>query len=289
MFKTYLYQHLKQLKLSKNYFYLSLIYGFSTLLIPFGVQLLVNNLALTGLWVNTLSFLLLIGLGLLISILIKYAQFIIVEYMQRHILSNELGSWFEDTNADQFKSPYYFEMFKLLKTFASLCTEGMDFVLTLVFGILAIAFIHPAFLLISILFCVSLGIIRLLGRGAIGTSINESTKKYDLFYSLDTKNLNTYDGLALNYFQARDHHFCIIKRQAMVVYSSYFILQIGLLTWGIHLIQIDSLSIGQLVSAEIIASNIFMNLVKLPKLLEGFYDFETSCYKIDYAKVGGVK
>jgi hypothetical protein len=284
MYASYLVKHFHKLKLTRNYVYLSLLYGLSTLLIPFSVQLLVNNLALTGLWVSTFSFLLLISIGLLGSLLVKFTQLVMVEYLQRNILNNELEAWFDGTSHEKYQSPYFFEMFKILKSFSFICSEGIDFVLTTAFGLLAISFIHPAFLVIGVLYLASLGVLRFLGRGAVASSIEESNRKYELYDSLSTKNVNDYQNLALDYFKDRDTHFGFIRKQAVVIFGTFFVLQIILLAWGIHLIQIHQLSIGQLVSAEIISTNIFLHYVKLPKLLESFYDFETSCYKIDYAK-----
>lgn len=277
-----LVKHFKSLKLTKNYVYLSILYGFSTLLIPFAVQLLVNNLSLTGLWVSTASFLLIIAIGLLLSILVKYGQFILVEYLQRQLLHGQLTNWIEK-NKKKPKSPYFFEMFALLKSFSSLCIEGVDFLLTTSFGLLAIAFIHPAFFVISTLVCVSIYIMRQVGKGAIKSSIEVSNKKYDIYYNLSEENPEKQQNLIYDYFESRASFFQLHRNQALVIFVAYFVLQMMLLIWGIHLIELSQLSIGQLVSAEIISSNIFVSLVKLPKIIKGFYDFETSAYKIEYA------
>ena len=49
MYKPHLVKHLSTLKLTKTYLLLSLLYGISTLIVPFATQMLVNDLALTGL------------------------------------------------------------------------------------------------------------------------------------------------------------------------------------------------------------------------------------------------
>jgi putative ABC transport system ATP-binding protein len=283
-YQPYMFRHLRRLDLTKNYLFLSVVYGLSTLVIPFGVQMLVNNLALTGLWVSTFSFLMLIGGALAVTLIVKYGQVILVEFLQRHILNTELKNWFDDTDEHQFKTPYYFEMYSMLKSFASITAEGIDLLLTCFFGVLALTFIHPAFFVLSLVFLLLTYVIRMQGRGAIATSIEESNRKYYLFHSLYEKDFGPYADKALGYFDARNNHFGYIRRQAITVFFTYFILHIMLLAWGIHLIQINQLSLGQLVSAEIILSGMLTNYAKLPKLLESFYDFETSCYKLDYAK-----
>jgi ABC-type bacteriocin/lantibiotic exporter with double-glycine peptidase domain len=57
---------------------------------------------------------------------------------------------------------------------------------------------------------------------------------------------------------------------------------------GCYLIVNNQLSVGQLVSAELIISGIFVSLVKLPQTLESIYDYETSQYKISGAMKGQV-
>jgi putative ABC transport system ATP-binding protein len=287
MFDSYLLSHVRHLKLTRNYFFLAFLYGLSTLMIPFAVQLLVNNLSLAGLWVSTLTFLILITLGLGMSLVVKYGQLILVEFVQRRVLQKELQDWYAHRDSAKYGSAYYFEMFKMLKSFAGVFGEMADFFLTLIFGFIALIFIHPAFLAIGLLFAVALFVIRFLGTGAVKSSIEVSNAKYELFFSLPRRDQEEFDSLSLEFFKNRESHFGFIKRQAIVVFFSYLVLQVLLLSWGIHLIEVNQLSIGQLVSAEIISSGIFLNFVKLPKLMESFYDFETSCYKLDYAK--GVK
>ena len=286
MSRTYIGQHLRTLKFTRSYLFLSCLYGLSSLLIPFSVQLLVNNLALSGLWISTASFLGLIGAGLGLTLLVKYAQMILNEYLQRHLLYREINRWRAQTPADHQRSPYFFESFNMLKAFAFIVAEGFDLVLKCVFGAIALIFIHPAFLVISLLFVGFLGLIRVRGRRAIETSITESDRKYQMYESLGDDKPDRFVDLTVEYFRDRDTHFGFIRRQATVTFAAHFSLQLLLLAWGIHLIQINELSLGQLVSAEIIVSNIFGGLGGLPKLLETFYDYETSCYKLDKAKDG---
>ncbi len=181
---SYLTHHLKTLKLTKSYLFLACIYGLTSLIIPFSVQLLVNNLALTGLWLSTLSFLLLIGAGLAVSLLVKYAQLILNEFLQRHLLHRELIRWRQHTAPAYVGSPYVFEAFNILKSFAFIVSEGVDLTLKCLFGAIALVFIHPAFLVVSLIFAGLMALVRLRGRGAITASVGESDVKYELFETL---------------------------------------------------------------------------------------------------------
>lgn len=87
-----------------------------------------------------------------------------------------------------------------------------------------------------------------------------------------------------NYLLAREERFGFIRRNTVKLFALYVVCQLALLGGGTYLVETAQLSIGQLVSAEIILSNIMISLHKLPDALEGLYDFETSLYKLNKAK-----
>lgn len=284
MQKPYLVKHLSALKLTKTYVLLSILYGISSLIVPFATQMLVNDLALTGLWLNTLSFLILIGIALAAALIIKYFQLLIAEYLQRHLFFHEVSAWERKVPHEHQSSPYFFEIFALLKTFSSMVTDGADLFLKCFFGAIALAFIHPGFLVISALFLGTIVLIRWQGRGAILASIEESNQKYEMYKEVQAADAQGAVFLMTEFLRAREHQFGFIKRQSLTVFTSYFILQMLLLAWGIQLVQVNQLSIGQLVSAEIIISGIFVNFSLLPKILRSFYEFETSYAKLEKLK-----
>lgn len=277
-----LLRHLYQAKYTRAYFVLSCLYGLSTLIVPFATQLLVNNLSMGGFWTNTYTFLLLIGTALTFALFVKYLQFVLLELIQRNLYFVGITRWQRRAKQSQFNSPYLFEVFAMLKSFASLVSDGMDLILRSFFGTLALAFIHPAFLVFGflILFCGT--VIRWQGRDAVRTSKNESNEKYEYFYGIKRRATKKNRELALQFLQARDIHFEIVKRQTMTLYASVLVLQMIMLSWGIYLIQVNQLSIGQFVSAEIIVSGIAISCMGIPKMLRNAYDFETSCSKIEH-------
>lgn len=281
MDQTYLYNYLRRIKLTRGYVALALVYGVSTLLIPFGSQFLVNTLALTGLSASTSTFLIIIGLGLAFSLFVKYMQVVLLEFIQRNLLFRELADWQRKVPEDDQDSPYFFEMFSMLKSFSTIVSDGVDLLLKTLFGGLALAFIHPGFMLISVIFVLFLYRLRAQGRGAIVASLEESSRKYDLYYQLENKACRKNESPITEVFRSRDKHFGYLKRQTRTVYMSFFVVQMILLIWGIYLIQQNQLSLGQFVSAEIIVSNIFVSFLGVPKLIDYFYDFETSCIKLD--------
>lgn len=289
MYRPHLVKHLSTLKLTKTYLVLSFLYGISTLIVPFATQLLVNDLALTGLWLNTFTFLFLIGVALAGALIIKYFQLLIVEYLQRHLFFREVSAWERKVPHDEQQSPYFFEVFALLKSFSAIVTDGVDLFLKCFFGAIALAFIHPGFLVISALFLGTIVLIRWQGRGAILASLDESDQKYAIYDGIKEADASGAIRLMGDYLRERETQFGFIKRQSLTVFGSYFVLQMLLLAWGIQLVQVNQLSIGQLVSAEIIISGIFVNFSLLPKILRSFYDFETSYTKLEMLKTEGAE
>lgn len=274
-------RHLRYAKFTRSYFVLSCLYGLSTLIVPFATQMLVNNLSLGGFWTNTYAFLLIVGAGVTFSLFIKYLQTVLLEFVQRNLFFREISRWQRRAGPGQINSPYLIEVFAILKSFSAIVSEGVDLILRSLFGALALAFIHPAFLVVCALFIGSIAIIRWQGRDAIATAKSESHRKYEFFDRLVPAAHSQNGHLVYDFLQARDEHFKIVRRQAVTTYASILLLQMTLLSWGIYLIQINQLSIGQLVSAEIIISGITISYINLPKLLRNVYDFETSCSKLE--------
>jgi putative ABC transport system ATP-binding protein len=284
-----LFENLKRVRLTRVYAGLACVYGVSTLLIPFTTQFLVNNLALTGLWVSTFTFLGVTGAFLLASLFVKYLQYVLLEYIQRTLLFIQLSEWQRKVDLEDRESPYYFEVFSMLKSFSTIVSSGIDLGLKAFFGGLALVFIHPGFLILWVVFIFFLVLIRRVGKNGVTSSVEESTAKYNLYYRLMKSRHRDSGDAVTDVFRARHAHFYVVRKQTRLVFASHFVVQMILLVWGIYLVQLAQLSIGQFVSAEIIVSGIYISFANFPKILESFYDFETSCLKLDSLKVKEVE
>jgi hypothetical protein len=279
MKKPAFFDYAKRHLLTRKYVTLSILFGLTTLIIPLAVQYLVYGLALTGIWLNTIAFIAIISLGLFLSHALKYAQIILTEYIQRDIFVSEVERW---RNVNLKKSRYFFEIPALLKSFSKSFSSCVDLALILVFGLATIISFHPAFLVLPIAIGTVLYLTWRTFSGAVETSIEESNLKYQLHTEISF-DASVKDATVDEYLRARDSHFQYIKSSTKYVGALYIFCQLFLLGMGIFFIQIDQLSIGQLVSAEIIMSNVMGSLLKLPQTLEALYDFETGHYKLDHA------
>lgn len=278
-----LFNTISLLRSHKPYIYYSLAFGISTLIVPLGVQFLVNNLALSGLWLNISAFIVLIVIGLVISQMIKHSQFILIESLQREIFCIEINRW-KNFNRKEY-SHYYFEVLNLLKSFSKSYSNLIELALVIVFGLSTIIMFHPIFLSIALIIFLTIFQIYKSSESALASSIRESDEKYKL-YDIINSSGEIQENNLINFFEARDEHFVFVRRNSFKVSALLVVVQGILLSVGCFLIKINQLSVGQLVSAEIIISGIFIPLSKLPKTLEAVYDYETSKYKIAKAMGG---
>lgn len=274
---------IKALRSHKPYIYYSLAYGLSTLIVPLGVQYLVNNLALSGLWLNISAFIVFIIIGLVISQVIKHSQLILVESLQREIFCIEIEPW-KKFNRKEY-SHYYFEVMNLLKSFSKSYSNLIELALVIIFGLSTIVMFHPMFLPLAVIIILTILQIYRSSYPALVSSIKESDEKYNIYYIVRSEKQVQETDL-ISFLEARDNHFKFVRRNSFKISALIIVVQAILLSLGCYLIKINELSVGQLVSAEIIISGIFIPLSKLPLTLEAVYDYETSKYKIAKA-LGG--
>ena len=276
----YFLRYFKHLRFHRTYITYAFASGLSTLVIPLGTQYLVNQLSLAGIWANTLSFLLIIGTIICLAQVFRHGQIVLVEYLQRQIFVSELRRWRHLRNPDN--SHYYFEIFTLLKSFAKTYTDIIDMFLVILFGMTTVMIFHPAFLVLPLLTGLTIYMFHRNFKGAFATSIEESNRKYDIYDHLQANNTDM-AGPTFSYLRDRDLHFKYIRKMSVMISVLFSFSIIYVLAAGTYLIELEQLSVGQLVAAELIISGIMVSLAKLPNSLESLYDFETSHYKIEKA------
>lgn len=272
---------IKQLKLSRKYVLFAILYGLTTLIVPLAVQFLVNNLALAGIWVNIFGFIVIIASGLSISVIMRYCQIILNEFLMRDLFHQHTVNW--KKQIERPKRKYFMEVFFGMKTFSKSFTTIVEIALITIFGMMMVISFHPAFLIIAILIGFTLYWINQTTKPAIKSSIRISDEKYHLFDEVQEDSIPSMEKMN-KYLQARENRFGFIKKISVKIFVLYIICQLLLLGGGTLMVEASQLSIGQLVSAEIILTNILISMQKLPDALENMYDFETSIYKINKAK-----
>lgn len=266
--------------LPRKYILLAILYGLSTLIIPLATQYLVNSLALSSIFANTLVFLILLLIFLTISWILRYGQLILLEIIQRKIFVDEAIPWM--SKVEETKSHFMLEIQTIMKSFSLAWGHLVELVLSLLFGLLVILSFHPAFIVLPLMIGGGLWFIFTFWNPAVATSLEESFEKYELVEK-KMKGLELTDKDLAHFLKARNEHFTYVKRSTIVVGTTFVLSHLYLLGVGIFLIGTSEISVGQIVAAEIILTGIMVSVSKLPKTMEALYDFETSKIKMENA------
>ena len=282
----YFSKYLKILRFHKTYIFYAFAYGLSTLVIPLGTQFLVNNLALAGIWANTVSFLTIIAVIIALCQVFRHSLVILNEYLQREIFVNEIKKWRHLQHKEN--SHYYFEIYTLLKSFAKSYPDLIDMSLVSIFGLCTLVIFHPAFIVLPIVMGLTVWTIKRNFRPAYESSILESNVKYAIYDEI-SNGKGPLQSITYDYLAARHVHFNYVRKHSFKMSALFAFCIFYVLGIGSYLINASQLSVGQLVAAELIVSGIMGSLVKLPDTLESLYDFETSYYKIQKALRGLVE
>ena len=192
----------------------------------------------------------------------------------------------------------FFDVMTVQKTLSGLLTDGIYLLITTVLGLSVMGFYHPYLLGFDIvlLACIT-GIICILGRGGVPTSILESRAKYQTAAWLEEISrlplsmkhyhgkelaLERADSLARGYLDARRNHFRIVYRQVLFAVILQVVSSTALLGLGGWLVIEGQLTLGQLVASELIVALVVGSFAKLGKYIEDYYDLLTAADKLGH-------
>ncbi|MEO1272039.1 MAG: ATP-binding cassette domain-containing protein, partial [Myxococcota bacterium] len=280
--------------------------GLLTLVTPVVMQVLVNTVAFgTPLQPLVVLTILLLG-GLGFAAALRALETWVVEMIQRRIflrLVGDLAHRLPRVQAQAFDKAHgpelvnrFFDVFTVKKVSAWLLLEGMEILLTVVIGMLVLAFYHPILLAFDVILVVCvLIIVLLLGRGGSRTAIKESKAKYAVAGWLEelVRHPNAFkitggsrfgvartDALARKYLKARHAHFRIVFRQIIGTLALQALATTSLIAIGAWLVMERQLTLGQLVAAELIVSIVVASLIKLSRYFEQLYDLIAAIDKL---------
>ncbi|MFN8361670.1 MAG: ATP-binding cassette domain-containing protein [Candidatus Kapaibacterium sp.] len=295
------------------------VIGLISLVTPLTVNTLVSTIS-TGIFTFPLVVLsLVIFFGLLIAGAISIVQQYVVEVLQQRIFVNtafEVAHKIPAGHFRFFQKEYapellnrFFDVITVQKGVAKLLIDGLSAVIVGAAGLVLLVFISPSLLAIGLLFILlSIGLVALLGRKGLTTSINESKKKYDVVAFLEdvgrcmtsfkltgspTLVYQKIDELLGYYLHHRRAHFRILVRQFSGFSVIRAIVNTGVLAIGGLLVIERQITLGQLIATEIIIVTLITSLDKLFRQLELTYDLLTAMDKvghitdIELERVGG--
>lgn len=261
----------------KVFFIYGVAYSLLSLIVPFSVQMLVNNLALAGLQFTIFTLTILFIVVLCALQFCRYAQLLLMEYVERQFVTKG-QNWFDGKIPED--RIMYFELMAVPKNLSKWALDGFEISLTLVVGSFVLIAYHPFFLiLILFVFAGLFGVMRL-GVHGLDTAVYESKMKYNNWFVLAENKILDLD----KWIRSRDIHFNILRRQVKLLMFIQVIGHVSVLLGGALLFEAGSLSLGQFVAAEIIGNGVFYSLAKLSKFIETHYGLMTSLVKIDHAR-----
>lgn len=282
--------------------------GLLSLVVPVAVQSVVNTIAF-GTVLQPLVFLTLAVLaGLGFSAVLQAMRTYVVEMMQRRIFvrvaTNSLSRLLR-ARVEAFDAHHgpelvnrFLDVVTVQKAGAILLLDGLTIFMQTVMGMLLLAVYHPWLLAFDLVLLIAIVIILFpMGRGAIGTSVNESKAKYSLVAWLEeiarwqatfkstrggTYAVERADSLVSEYLKYRASHFRILLRQISASLLLHALASSALLGVGGMLVINRQLTLGQLIAAELVVTLVVSGFSKFGKQLETFYDLNAAVDKLGY-------
>jgi ABC-type bacteriocin/lantibiotic exporter with double-glycine peptidase domain len=284
------------------------VVGLLTLATPVAVQALVSTVAFGTLLqpIVVLSLLLLSALGFQAAL--KAMQTRVVESIQQRVFVRTAVdlAWrlprVKREAADSGFGPEtvnrFFDVLTVQKTASTLLTDGIATFLQIAIGLLVLGFYHPALLAFDLVLLAFLALVVFgPARRGLATSLEESRAKYAVAAWLEelarpgsalrSKGGAAWaaeraDALTRRYLDARNRHFAVLFGQTLGTLGLQVFASAALLGLGGWLVVQKSLTLGQLVAAELIVAAVAGSIGKLGKKLDAAYDLLTALDKLGH-------
>ncbi len=282
--------------------------GILSLASPLAIEALVGTVALNQLAQQLLIISLVLLVCLAMAAALRALQTFVVELIQRRLfvrVAADLAYRLPRVRIDAFDRQNgpelvnrFFDILTVQKVAALILLDGIAIVIQAAFGLIVLALYSPylvGFDLV-ILFTVAF-IVLFLGRGAVRTSIRESRAKYDVAGCLEEMAraplaykmgngpdyaIHRADRLSRAYLTARTEHFSILMRQIVFALGFQALATAAMLGLGGWLVINETLTLGQLVAAELIVATVVGSFAKLGKHLEYWYDLMAAMEKLGH-------
>ncbi len=280
--------------------------GIFMLAIPIAVQAIVNSVALGGTLQPLIAVAIFLGAALAFAGALSAIQASVVELIQRRLFVRavadlaarlrRVASTEYDTGFGPAKVNRFFDVLTIQKGTAKLLVDVLGVALAVVVGLTVLAFYHPFLLAFDVvLVLVIAGLVLGPMKRGQATSLKESSAKHDVAAWLEeiARNPLTFrtagaerwiyertEELSRAWVAARRVHFRTVFAQISGALALQVIASTSLLAIGGWLVIRGSLSLGQLVAAELIVSAVVASVAKLGRYLETWYDLIAAVAKL---------
>lgn len=280
--------------------------GLMGLSLPLGVQTIINLIQggqVSASWIVLVFFVI---VGIAFGGYLQFLQLRIAEDVQQRIFTRsslEFIYRFPKIKLSAFYEKYppeianrFFDTIIIQKGLAKFIIDFSGGLLQIIFGLILLSFYHPFFIVFGLLLVVLIYVVfKFTAPEGLRTSLLESKYKYKVAHWIEevARSLQSFkmsgktslameknDKLVVNYLDAREGHFNILRVQFFKMIGFKVIVTAGLLLIGGLLVLNQQMNIGQFVAAEIIILLIISSVEKLMLGLENVYDILTSIEKI---------
>lgn len=213
--------------------------------------------------------------------------------MAERVARAPLSSWEGVYAPEQLNR--FFDVLNVQKSWAKLLVDGPAAAVQVLVGMALMAVYSPFLLAVNLFLAAGAAAVAALGRNALTTSLEESSRKYRVAHWLEDAALcqtslkihsepsfsvSRVDALAADYVRARRAHFKVLLRQNAAHIALNALALTGVFAVGGWLVVSRSLTVGQLVAAEIVVLMTLGAVDKLVTLLEPLYDLLTGLEKL---------
>jgi ABC-type bacteriocin/lantibiotic exporter with double-glycine peptidase domain len=286
----------------------SIISGLLSLVLPLSSQAIVNAVQLGVVTPQLIVLCVVVGLGMILTGTFLLMESYLVDLIQRRLFVRaalDIATRLPRIRMDALSGEYapelvnrFFDVITIQKSLSKMLLDGLSALLVAMVGLILLAIYHPIFIIFDfLLFIFAVIVIFVLSYGGLQTSIKESKKKYALVewleeiarshtsfkvYATEQFIMERVDHITDEYVQSRGKHFAVLARQ--LIGSAVFraIASAGVLGLGGYLVIEQSISIGQLVAAELVILSILSSLEKLISQFDIYYDLLTAVDKVSH-------
>lgn len=295
---------LEQAEITAVYFY-AILNGLIQLSLPVGVQAIIGYVLGSSMRASLVVLIILVVLGVLIAGILQINQMKIIEKVQQRLFVRYSFAFAQHIprldlkKTDTIYLPElvnrFFDVPLLQKSLSKILLDIPTAVIQILFGLLLLAFYHPAFILFGVLLTtILILILRYTGGKGLETSLQKSKYKYKVAAWLEemariiksTKlakqndlHLQKTDELVSNYLVARNNHFRVLLLQFNIMVVFKTVITTAMLIVGTLLMIKQQLSIGQFIAAEIVILLVLNSVEKLIINLGSMYDTLTAVEK----------
>lgn len=292
-------------EISSIYFY-AILYGLVQLSVPIGVQSIISFVLSNSVSASLVLLVILVIVGVFVAGLLQVNQMKVIEKIEQQLFVRYAFKYAEAVPKMRLKDVdgYYlpelvnrfFDTISLQKGVAKLLLDIPAATLQILFGLILLAFYHPAFIFFGILLVLVLYLIlRITGNRGLETSMEESNYKYRVagylqelargvttfkFAANSNMPISNTDKYVSGYLRSRTAHFKILLLQYWTLIAFKIMITASMLIVGVYLLLNQQLNIGQFIAAEIVILSIISSVEKLITNLDKVYDALTSVEKL---------